>query len=563
MHSPAETLDLTTTFLSQLLPASLSIHSFPGRWQILRSKLATLKSLLSELSYLPHWSENQLLLTLLPNLLSTLRRIQTLCHRCTHPAHYTVGKLLMQSDLDMATGWLSNQLNDLDLLLRSGVLRQSNAIVLSQPAPGSAKEDLTLFIRDVFTRLQIGGVEFKRKALESLIQLLVEDDKAATATLVAKEGNIGYLINLFDVNAHREQSVTAISILACASDQSRKTVFEQGGLGPLLRIVESGSLQLKEKASLAVEAITADPDNAWAISAYGGVPILLDVCRSGSLTAQSHAIGAIRNVASVEDIRISIAEEAGIPVILGLLLSGSASAKVKAANCITILSSLSHYFRAIIIQEKGLQNLLQLLHQSSNPDTLEHVLRAIHSLSSTDSVCRLLSSSSMFITQISGLIMQGNFTLQQISVLILSNLSITDGNKRAIAGCMGSLMKLMEFAKPAGLQESTLKALISLLTVKLNRKDFVKDEKNMMRLIQMLDPMNESVPKKFAVAIVHSLMTGGSNGCRKRLVDAGAQGYLQRLSEMDVAGAKKALLLIPANKTKRKLGLDSSNYWSC
>ncbi|KAJ0744464.1 putative armadillo-like helical protein [Helianthus annuus] len=421
--SPAETLDSTTTLLSTLLPATLSIHSFPGRWQVIRSKLATLKTLISELSYLPHWSENQLLLTLLPNLLSTLRRIQTLCDRCTDPA-YTAGKLLMQSDLDMATGWLSNQLNDLDLLLRSGVLRQSNAIVLSHP------------------------------------------------------------------------------------------------------------------------------DNAWAISAYGGVPILLDVCRSGSLTAQSHAIGAIRNVASVEDIRISIGEEAGVPVIVGLLISGSAAAKEKAANCVTILASSSEYFKAVIIQEKGLQKLLQLLHQSSNPDTLEHVLRAIHSLSSTDSVSRLLSASSMFISQMSGFITQGNFTLQQISVSILANLSINDGNKRAIAGCMGSLVKLMEFTKPAGLQESALKALVNLLTVKLNRKDFVKDEKNMMRLIQMLDPMNESVPKRFSVAIVHAVMTGGSNGCRKRLVDAGAQGCLQRLSEMEVAGAKKALQRLSGNRLK-------------
>lgn len=454
----------------------------------------------------------------------------------------------MQSDLDMATGWLSKQLHDLDLLLRSGVLRQSNAIVLSQPAPGSGKEDLSFFIRDLFTRLQIGGVEFKRKALESLIQLLVDDEKAAT--VVAKEGNIGYLINLFDVNAHREQSVSAISMLACASDQSRKTVFEEGGLGPLLRIVESGSLQLKEKACIAVEAITSDPENAWAISAYGGVPILLDVCRSGSLTAQSHAIGAIRNVASVEDIRITLGEETAVPVIVGLLASGSAAAKQKSANCIAILASCSEYFRATLLQEKVLQKLLQLLHQSSNPDTLEHVLNAIYSLSSSDSVSRLLSSSSMFITQLSGFITQANFTLQQISVSILANLFISDANKRLIANCMGSLMKLIEYKKPVGLQDSALKALICLLTVKPNRKEFVKDEKNMMRLIQMLDPMNESVPKKIPVAIVCALMKGGSDGCRKRLVDAGAQGYLQKHNEMEVAGAKKALQRLSGNRLK-------------
>ncbi|KAI3667391.1 hypothetical protein L6452_42448 [Arctium lappa] len=60
-------------------------------------------------------------------------------------------------------------------------------------------------------------------------------------------------------------------------------VFEEG---LLLRIFESGSLQLKEKVSMAVEAITTNPDNEWAISAYDDVMILLDVCKSRSLTAQ-------------------------------------------------------------------------------------------------------------------------------------------------------------------------------------------------------------------------------------------------------------------------------------
>ena len=135
----------------------------------------------------------------------------------------------MQSDLDMATGWLSKQIHDIDLLLRSGALRQSNTIVLSQPGPGSAKEDLVIFVRDLFTRLQIGGIEFKKKAMESLLQLLTEDVKAST--VVSKQGNISYLIHLLDLNAHasiQEQAVTAVSILASTSEQSRKCVFEEG-----------------------------------------------------------------------------------------------------------------------------------------------------------------------------------------------------------------------------------------------------------------------------------------------------------------------------------------------
>lgn len=139
----------------------------------------------------------------------------------------------MQSDLDMAATWLSKQSNDLELLLRSGVLRQSTAIVLSCPNSSSSKEEFTFFIKDLFARLQIGGLEFKRKALESLIQLLLDDDKAAA--VVAKEGNVGCLISLLDLNAQdsvRELAVHAVSLLVSAGDFPRKCVFEEGALGP-------------------------------------------------------------------------------------------------------------------------------------------------------------------------------------------------------------------------------------------------------------------------------------------------------------------------------------------
>jgi hypothetical protein len=78
------------------------------------------------------------------------------------------------------------------LLLGSGVLHHSNAIVLSHPSPSSTKEDLGFFVRDLFTCLQIRGIEFKKKALESLLQLLAQDNNSPA--FVAKEGNIGYLI---------------------------------------------------------------------------------------------------------------------------------------------------------------------------------------------------------------------------------------------------------------------------------------------------------------------------------------------------------------------------------
>ncbi|KAI3457356.1 hypothetical protein Pfo_014019 [Paulownia fortunei] len=546
--SPAETLENITQLLIRLLPSTLSITCFASRWQVLRSKLASLKSLLSEISDSPHWAENPLLPPLLPALLSTLRRTETLCQHCCD-ASFSRGKLLMQSDLDMAAGWLSKQINDLELLLRSGVLHQSTAIVLSRPNPSSSKEELTFFIKDLFTRLQIGGLEFKRKALESLVELLSEDEKSAT--VVAKEGNVSCLISLLDLNTHdsvRELAVHAVSLLVSGGDLPRKCVFEEGALGPLLRMIDCSSVQMKEKAAMAVEFITADSDNAWAISAYGGVPILIELCKSGSLAAQSHAVGAIRNVSIVEDIRVALAEEGAVPVLMQLLVSGSASAQGKAANCISILASTSEYFRNLLLQEKGLHRLLHLFHECPTADTLEHVLRAIYSLSASDTSFRVLSGSTRFIIQIAELIKHGNIRLQHISASLLAKLSISDSDKTVVAGCMGSLVKVMESVKPDGMQEVAAKALVSLLSVKSNRKELVRDEKSLMRLVQMLDPKNEVVSKKFPVAVVAAIMAGGSKGCRKKLVAAGVYGHLQRLAEVDVAGAKKALQRLSGNR---------------
>ncbi|KAK9924468.1 hypothetical protein M0R45_032834 [Rubus argutus] len=557
--APLQTLlDLINETLSLILRISLTVRSFAGRWQVLRSKLASLQTSVADISDSPHWAENPLLYTLLPNLLSTLQRLKALADQCNDTS-FTGGKLHMQSDLDMASASLTNQLHDLDLLLRSGVLHQSNAIVLSHPGPGSDKENLSFFIRDLFTRLQIGGVEFKKKALESLLQLLEDDDKAAS--LVAREGNVAYLIHLLDFHNQpwvREQAATAVSLLAAANDESRKAVFEEGGLGPLLRILESGTTTLKEKAAIAIEALTADKENAWAVSAYGGVSVLIESIRSGSSATQTHSVGAIRNVANVEEIKTALGEEGAVPVLLQLLLSGTITAQEKSANCLATLASTDEYFRALIIQERGLQRLMHLIQDLSSSATLEHVLRAITSLSASDPCARILSSSTLFLIQLAEFIKQGNTILQQISVSLLANLSISisDGNKRAIGSCMGSLVKLMESPKPVGVQESASQALVSLLTVRSNRKELVRDEKSVMRLVQMLDPKNEAVSDKFPVMVVSAILAGGSQGCRKRLMAAGAQPHLQRLAEMEVAGAKKALQRLSGNRLKTIFSLN-------
>ncbi|WOG98837.1 hypothetical protein DCAR_0418183 [Daucus carota subsp. sativus] len=541
--SPAETLTEITTLLSPLLTSSLSTKHFTSRWQVIRTNLSSLSSHLSHLSNLSH---NSLLDSLLSNVLSTLRLIETLATKCTDDV-LTAGKLLTQSDLDIAIGSISKHVDDLDLLVRSGMLQQSSAIVLIEPGIGAGLVELGFYVRDVFARLQIGGIEFKDKAMDSLIQVLKKDEKAGS--VVAKEGNVRYLVCLLDYNVDdslREKVVLAVALLASACEESRKCVFEEGALGPLLRIIESNSVLLSERAVMAVEAITVDPDNAWAVLAYGGVSVLIDVCRYGSIVAQSHALGAITNVALIEEIRICLREEGGVGCIVTLL----SSVPAKAANCISVLASVDEDCRDLILQEKGLQALLHLLDELSDLVVLEHVLRAIYSLSSMDTV-RLLSLSSSFVIHLSEFIKNGNLVLQHLAVSLLADLSMmSERNKQNIAGCMCYLVKFMETVKPGGLQEVATQSLVLLLTVKSNRKYLIGDDESVMRLVQMLDPKTESVPKKFPVAVISAIMAGGSNGCRKKLVASGACRYLQNLAEMEVAGAKKLLQKLSGNRLK-------------
>ncbi|KAJ4955798.1 hypothetical protein NE237_012581 [Protea cynaroides] len=107
---------------------------------------------------------------------------------------------------------------------------------------------------------------------------------------------------------------------------------------------------------------------------------------------------------------------------------------------------------------------------------------------------------SSYLCLLSELINHINLMIQQISTSLLVNLSISDGRKRAMGGCMGALMKMVEFSKP-----------------------------------------NELVSKKLPVSVILAIMAGGGKSCRKRIAAVGVFPFLQKLTDEDVQSlAKKA-----------------------
>lgn len=541
-----------------LIAEAYSTKVFSGKWQTITMKLKVLNLTITSITTEPScsWADNSLFKELLPKVVSTLKEARDHAKKCRELSYS--GKLLMQSDLDVVVNKLNLHQRDLEILIKSGVLRESSkAIVVSKPGPGASRDDVSFFMKDLFARLQIGNTQLKEKALLSLVQILQENQK----DIVIDEGlDIGYLVHLLDSNIAiiREYSVLAVSILA-KSDACKACLVGEGVnvLAPLIRLLESGTSVANEKAAQALLGLTLaswevnhiDRENAWAISAYGGLSPLIKICRQGSLELKAIGSAVLRNLAFVEHIRGLMAEEGAIPVLINLVNSGTPLAQESSAECLHLLAANHENLRQTICRERGVESLVRLLEKVPNTHVQEIALRAIHSLSQSIFSRSLLMSSGFF-KQLTVLLKSGSSAIQELAASTICNLSQTDEIKRTLgeAGCIGLLAKMLD-GKPSFSQQIAARALSSLFVVDTNRKEFIKDYDNVSYLVRLLDPQNETVTKTFPISALLALSY--SNSCRKKIVSAGACQHLEKLAEMEVVGAKKTLRKLAGSRLRK------------
>ncbi|XP_078443438.1 ARM repeat superfamily protein [Wolffia australiana] len=537
------------SLIPRLLLRSRTVVFFPGRWRALREDLEHLRRSLSEAMACSGCLSQPLFLDLLPPLLTSLRALLSLSDRC-HDRGLPRGKLLLQSDLAMAAASLSLRSADLDLLLRSELLLQ----------PRVSSADLVLFVRDLFARLRIGGWGARKKAIESLVGLFAGAGEVGGAmaaelgALVAGEGDVAALVRLMEANC--ELAAEAVCFLAMASEVSRTAVFEEGGLGALLRLLELGPPSSMAKPAMAIEAITADSRNSWAVQAHGGVPVLLQACaRSPHPKTRSAIAGSLRNLAAyVLDQRPVMAEEGAIPILLELIREEDA--REKAVQCLSFLSDSDG---ERVIRDGGLRELLRLFLETSSSSSamVEQVLGSILALSSSPSAmdalsCAFSSSSSPWVLRLREMVAGGSPGLQKLGAGLIVKVAVSEEAKRAMAGAMAGLVRMMELQKPAMAKETAAAALISLLSSRSNQREMARDGESLGRVVELLKPAMGGVEKELVVAVV-AAMAGGGAGCRRRLVESGACGYLQKLAEMEVAGARKALQRVQGGGFRRSL----------
>ncbi|XP_020692346.1 protein CELLULOSE SYNTHASE INTERACTIVE 3 [Dendrobium catenatum] len=508
--------------------ASGGTRGFAGRWKSIASKLERIPPCLSDLSSHPFFAKNALCLEQLQSVATTLAETIELAERVSG-GDPSVGKLQMQSDLDVLSGKLELNLDDCRLLIKSGVLGE----VALPPSPEGTSSESN--IRELLARLQIGHAEAKHRAIDGLLEVMREDEKSVVAAL--GRSSITALVQLLSSTSSkiREKAATVVCFLA-ESGNCEGLLVSEAVLPPLVRLVESGSLVGREKAVISLQRLSMSVDTARAIAGDGGIQPLIEVCQIGDSFTQLAAAGTLKNLSAVVEVRQSLADEGAIRVMINILDCGAVlGAKEYAAECLQNLSSGCNSLRKSIVSEGGIRSLLAYL---DGPLPQESAVSALRNLLVSVSMDSLPSLG--LLPRLVHVLKDGSLGAQQAAASAICRISGTSEMKRLIweYGCVAFLIKLLE-AKSNGAREVAAQAIATLISYGPICRDVKKDEQSVPSMVQLLDPSPANTAKKYAVSCLLSLSS--SKKSKKMMISHGAIGYLKKLKELDVPGSKKLL----------------------
>ncbi|XP_077248587.1 uncharacterized protein LOC143888146 isoform X2 [Tasmannia lanceolata] len=541
-HSAEFCLSHAQELVPSVLEKARGVKGFVGRWKIIISKLEQIPSRLSDLSSHPCFSKNALCKEQLQAVSDSLSEAIELAERCLEERY--MGKLQMQSDLDALSSKLDLNLRDCGLLIKTGVLGEATLPIAIAHSAEAEPEASRWNIRELLARLQIGHLEAKHKALDSLIEVMKEDEK--NVLLVLGRSHISALIQLLTATSPRirEKTVSVICSLA-ESGSCENLLVSEGVLPPLIRLVESGSALGKEKATISLQRLSMTVETARSIVGHGGVRPLIEICGVGDSVSQAAAAGTLKNLSSVPEVRQTLAEEGIIRVMINLLDYGILlGSKEYAAECLQNLTSNNDSLRRVVVSEGGIQSLLAYL---DGPLPQESAVGALRNLVGSVSMDRLVSLG--LLPRLVHVLKSGSLGAQQAAASAICRVCTSAEMKKLVGeiGCIPLLVKMLE-AKTNSAREVAAQAICSLLSVPQNSREVKKDEKSVPNLVQLLDPSPQNTAKKYAISCLASLSS--SKKCKKLMISYGAIGYLKKLCEMDIPGAKKLLERLERGKLR-------------
>ncbi|KAJ4728858.1 U-box domain-containing protein [Melia azedarach] len=534
MKAPeTDPINLSAHLLSSLLDQIPLVQNFKGKWVIIKTKLNDLQTQLKDFSEFSTATSNPLCLDHLYSVLHTLKDALSVAEKC-QGVNLAEGKLKTQSDIDSVLAKLDRHVKDGEVLIKSGVLQED---IFSS---GSKREAVRAESRNLITRLQIGTVESKNSAMDSLLGLLQEDDK--NVMIAVAQGVVPVLVKLLDASSFemKEKTVAAIARVSMV-DSSKHVLIAEGLLllNQLIRVLESGSWFAKERACVALQALSFSRENARAIGSRGGISSLLEICQAGTPGSQAFAVAVLRNLAGISEIKENFIEENAVVVLLGLAASGTALAQENAIGCLCNLVSDDENLKLLIVKEGGIESLKNFWDSDSAVRSLDVAVELLRHLASSHPIVEVLVSDG-FVVRLVSVLNCGVLGVRIAAARAVHQLGISSKARKEMGecGCIGPLIKMLD-GKAVEEKESAAKALSTLMSYAGNRKIFRKDERGIVSTVQLLDPLIRNLDKKYPVAILAALVH--CSKCRKQMVAAGACLHLQKLAEMDVEGAKKLL----------------------
>ncbi|CAL4928690.1 unnamed protein product [Urochloa decumbens] len=521
-----ELLERVRGMVPAALAAARSAGGFPGRWKAIAAKLEALPACLSDLSSHPCFAKNALCRELLQSVAATLAEAADLAARCREPP--ADGKLRTQSAIDALAGKLDLNLRDCALLVKTGVLSDA-----SGPSPPPLAD-----VRELLARLQIGQTEAKDRAVDGLLEALRRDEKSVLAVL--GRANVSAMVQLLTASSPvvREKAATVVCQVA-ESGSCDGLLVSEGVLPPLVRLAESGSLVGREKAAATLQRLSASSsDVARAIVGHGGAGPLIEICQTGDSVSQSAAATALRNISAVPEVRQALADQGVVRLMVNLLDRGGGGVGEHAAECLQNLTSSNDALRRAVVSEGGLRCLLVYLDGPLPPEPAVGALRNLVDAVSPDSLASL-----GVLPRLAHVLRVGPAGAQRAAAEAICRISTSSSGeliRRAVGehGCLPLLVRLLE-AKSGAAREVAAQALASLVGCAANAREVRKDDKAVPALVQLLDPSPANTAKKYAIACLLTL--AAAKRCKKLMIAHGAIGYLKKLSDMDVAGARKLL----------------------
>lgn len=548
-ESAEEYLLRAQNLIPNALEKAKEVKGFTGKWKIIILKLNQVPSRLSNLSSHPFFSKNTLCKEQLQAVSKTLNESIRLAELCLREKFE--GKLQMQSDLDSLIGKLDLNLHDCGLLIKTGVLGEVTPPFSSTATSSSSTESegtAHSSIKELLARLQIGHLEDKHKALDLLVELMKEDENSVLSVL--GRTNISALVQLLTATSQhiREKTVTLICSLV-ESGSCESWLISENVLPPLIRLVESGSPVGREKAAISLQRLSMSADMARSIVGHGGVLPLIEACRMGDSVSQSAAACTLKNISAVPEVRQTLADEGVIRVMIDLLGCGILlGSREYAAECLQNLTSGNEDLRRAVVLEGGVRSLLVYL---DGPLPQESAVGALRNLVMLISVDVLVLGN--IIPRLAHILKCGSPGAQQAAASAVCCLCSTTEMKRIVqeSGCLPLLVRMLE-AKLNGTREAAAQAVATLMGLSASRRDVKREEKSVPNLVQLLDPNPQNTAKKYAVTCL--VMLSSSKKCRKLMISYGAIGYLKKLSEMEIPGAKKLLERLERGKLRSLFG---------